>query len=54
MKEIHKAVYEQLTSTFSVNDIKVWEKMVEKWENDPSAPNPYVEPAIGNLFSHYS
>lgn len=52
MKDVHEAVYQQLTSTFSVNDIKGWEKMVEKWENDPSAPNPYVEPALGIFFFH--
>ena len=47
MKATHKAAYQQLTSTFPAELIEKWENKVEKWENDPSAPNPYTEPAIG-------
>ena len=51
MKTTHKAAYQQLTSTFPAELIKKWENKVEKWENNPSAPNPYAEPAIGNELS---
>ena len=51
MKTTHKAAYQQLTSTFPAELIKKWENKVEKWENNPSAPNPYTEPAIGNELS---
>lgn len=51
MKTTHKMAYEQLMSTFPADLIKKWENKVEKWENDPRAPNPYTEPAIGNEIS---
>ena len=47
MKATHKAAYQQLMSTFPAELIEKWENKVEKWENDPSTPNPYTEPAIG-------
>ena len=47
MKAKHENAYQQLTSTFSGGLIKEWEKMVEKWENDLKAQNPYSEPSIG-------
>ncbi|PPQ72949.1 hypothetical protein CVT25_004565 [Psilocybe cyanescens] len=43
MKETHEAAYEQHTATFSVDIIQRWEKKVEKWEDNPCAPNPYAE-----------
>lgn len=51
MKKIHERTYEQLTATFSASIIKRWEKTIETWENDPTAPNPYSEPSAGMVFS---
>lgn len=49
MKETHEAAYEQHTATFSVDIIQRWEKKVEKWEDNPCAPNPYAELSLGMI-----
>ncbi|KAF9039085.1 hypothetical protein BJ165DRAFT_1531200 [Panaeolus papilionaceus] len=40
-------IYEQLTSTFDERVIDTWSDMMDKWNNDHSAPNPYEEPQCG-------
>ncbi|KJA16799.1 hypothetical protein HYPSUDRAFT_71075 [Hypholoma sublateritium FD-334 SS-4] len=44
MSRKQEDVFNQLSSTFSLEVIEKWEKMVQKWEDDPTAPNLYAEP----------
>ena len=50
MSAKQKEVFNQLSATFSTQTIKKWEAMVETWEVNPQAPNPYKEPESGELF----
>ena len=36
--------FDQLSATFSSETIAKWEAMLENWNADPKAPNPYREP----------
>ena len=36
--------FDQLSATFSSETITKWEAIVEKWNANPKAPNPYREP----------
>jgi len=36
--------FDQLSATFSLETIAKWEAMLENWNADPKAPNPYREP----------
>jgi hypothetical protein len=48
MREKHRTIFAQLTSTFPANTIQKWEAKVIKWHADTSRPrtkpNPYEEP----------
>jgi hypothetical protein len=46
MSKIQQERHEELDSTFPRNIVQKWEKMVNDWNANPSAPNPYVEPVI--------
>ena len=39
-----KEMFKQLSSTFPPEVLKKWEQMVEHWEANPKALNPYDEP----------
>jgi len=47
MSKKQASVFEQMTSTFPPNVTEGWTTMVEKWENDTKAPNPYEELQCG-------
>ena len=51
MQEKHKVVFEQFSTTFSPQTLRQWTEMVEKWEADPKAPNPYEEPVDSEFIS---
>jgi hypothetical protein len=51
MQEKHKVVFEQFSTTFSPQTLRQWTEMVEKWEADPKAPNPYEEPVNSESIS---
>ena len=36
--------FDQLSATFLPENIAKWEAIVENWNADPKAPNPYREP----------
>ena len=44
MSTKQKETFKQFSSTFPPEVLKKWEKMVELWEANPMAPNPYDEP----------
>ena len=37
-------IFEKFSATFPVETVARWVRMVERWEEDPTAPNPYNEP----------
>ena len=37
-------IFSQLSAMFSMETINKWETLVENWNADPKAPNPYQEP----------
>jgi hypothetical protein len=43
----HRALLNALSATFSPETIAEWTKMVEDWQEDTSAPNPFEEMALG-------
>lgn len=47
MKEKHEEIFAQFSTTFPAEIIRTWATMVERWELDPNAPNPYEEPHSG-------
>ena len=48
MKEKHKDILTQFTATFSKDTVRKWQLVVDKWEADPTAANPYEEPDSRN------
>lgn len=51
MKSRHEDIFQQLSLSFSAEVVSKWLTMVERWEADPSAPNPYAEPESGRYLS---
>jgi hypothetical protein len=51
MSQKQQLHHQELTATFNSKIIQEWEKMVESWDNDPRAPNPYMEPIISKSLS---
>ena len=43
MSAKHKEAFDKLSSTFPSETVKKWVRMVECWEANPKAPNPYEE-----------
>ena len=37
-------IFEKFTATFPPETVARWVRMVEHWESDPTAANPYNEP----------
>jgi hypothetical protein len=44
MNAKHTDLFDKFSTTFPLKVIEKWEKMVENWESNPGAPNPYNEP----------
>ena len=44
MKQKHREIFEKFSATFPAETVARWKQMVEHWEADPKAPNPYNEP----------
>lgn len=51
MSKMQQERHEELDSTFPSSVVQKWEEMVSNWNADPMAPNPYVEPVIGESLS---
>ena len=43
----HRALLNALSATFSLQTVAEWTKMVEDWQEDTSAPNPFEETVLG-------
>jgi hypothetical protein len=39
-----REIFEKFSATFPPETVARWERMVERWEGDCTAPNPYIEP----------
>ena len=51
MSSKHEEIFEKFSATFPLETIARWVQMVEHWEANPKAPNPYNEPVQGKYFS---
>ena len=47
-KAKHEEIFQLLSATFATGVVGKWTSMVESWEANPSAPNPYEELDAGN------
>jgi hypothetical protein len=47
MKKKHEGIFTQFSATFPQSVLEKWVNVVETWERDPSAPNPYKELCSG-------
>jgi hypothetical protein len=56
MRDKHRSIFKQFSSTFPVQTVRRWEEIVSEWKVDKSKPNPYKEPASCTclLFLFYS
>ena len=43
MSAKHMEIFEKFSATFPQETVSRWVRMVERWESDPKAPNPYQE-----------
>jgi hypothetical protein len=50
MSAKHTDVFNKFSATFPPEIIEKWVKMVEKWESNPKAKNPYDEPEKSKPF----
>ena len=39
-----REIFEKFSATFPSDTVARWVRMVERWEGDRTAPNPYNEP----------
>lgn len=46
----HTEIFDKFSATFPQKIIEKWVKMVEKWEGNPKAKNPYSEPEQSKCF----
>jgi len=51
MSAQHTEIFEKFSATFPPETVARWVRMVERWEGDPKAPNPYNEPEQCKSFS---
>ena len=49
MSAKHTVTFEKFSATFPPETVAKWVNMVERWEVDPTAPNPYDEPERSKL-----
>lgn len=47
MREKHRNIFHQFSSTFREETVQKWAKLVEDWNEDHSKPNPYAEAKSG-------
>ena len=50
MSAKHSEIFEKFSATFPPENVARWVRMVERWEGDPKAPNPYDEPEQSKYF----
>lgn len=48
MRDKHRDIFRQFSSTFPAATVEAWGEMVEAWNQDRSKPNPYADPKPGN------
>ena len=48
MAQRHRELHQEFSATFPSDVLSKWESMVQEWESNIKAPNPFEEPAIGN------
>lgn len=50
MSQRQQKNHDEFTATFPTDTILKWQKMVEDWNANRKAPNPYIEPVAGKYF----
>jgi Kyakuja-Dileera-Zisupton transposase len=50
MREKHRLIFQQFSSTFPPQTVQQWEKVIVEWENDKTKPNPYKERASSSSY----
>jgi hypothetical protein len=53
MSEWQQKNHDDFTAALPSNSIQKWHKMVEDWNVNQKAPNPYIEPVTGKLFLYH-
>src|SRR6267154_2078029 len=53
MSQWQQKNHEDFSATFPSDTIWKWQVMVEKWNANQKAPNPYIEPIVGKYHSFY-
>ena len=53
MRNKHREMFRQLSSTFPEDTIQRWTAMVDAWKVDHGQPNPYEEPQCGMFIVVY-
>lgn len=51
MSAKHSEIFEKFSRTFPPETVARWVWMIERWEGDPKAPNPYKEPEQSKFLS---
>jgi hypothetical protein len=54
MSDRQQKNYDDFTAALPSDSIWKWEKMVEDWNANQKAPNPYIEPVPGKPCLYYS
>jgi hypothetical protein len=47
MSQRQETNHEEFTATLPATVIQKWQKMIDDWNADRRAPNPYMEPILG-------
>jgi hypothetical protein len=50
MSQAQQKNHDTFTTTFEKDTIRKWQNMVEVWNANRKAPNPYVEPVASKSF----
>ncbi len=50
MSQRQQKTHNEFTATFPCDTIQKWQRMIEVWNMNRKAPNPYVEPITGKFF----
>jgi hypothetical protein len=53
MSQRQQKNHDEFTATFSIDTIQKWQQIVEDWNANQKASNPYIEPVVGKYSISY-
>ena len=53
MNQRHTEIFDKFSATFPAETVARWTRMVERWEADPKAQNPYNEPGKSKFIASH-